>query len=393
MDKKLIFFFILGIFFIGSVSAYYPSSHRYWDLKSLSEVSSPITKLCTEDNDFTNLVVDGESAADATVIHYYDNEFLSYVATHTRGIGFTECLAQAGTDPELLCICYGIGLHNVQDHFAHTDDGLVPTYLKSNLAPNLLGHMAIENSYDTKHIPYLDGQGDVIVTSGTLAFYDTIYLDSFFPEFGGKEKYVRLLNTVTGIDTRNDLNIVSNGYKGVGFFDTVYNQKLKLPWWGRWSAIGAMVIGFGLSLVFIFTGRTAWKWLLIIPWVTLGILGLLILISFQANTTWQWLNAGLGATSAVGLLEVSDADIIIYNDRVLEASKRFLETGVLPFDDNSGLTYIDRDGIQRTGALIEAERTGFRNIMLPILAAVFALLNGFLIFKTYGVRKVIKNDK
>jgi len=59
-----------------------------------------------------------------------------------------------------------------------------------------------------------------------------------------------------------------------------------------------------------------------------------------------------------------------------------LRTGVLRFDDNSGLTYYDRDGKKVEGALGESEKK-FQYIILPILLTIFIIINTFLIYKTF----------
>ena len=383
MNKKIILILVIfSIFFfsLNSVNAYYAWSHRYWDLKSISEVNSPITQQCGGDR--LAIILDGESGADIPVLHYNDDKFTSYVFTHTFTGSITECFTEAGNDLDLQCDCHGKALHNIQDHYSHTEDTLVPKYLKKSFMPNLGGHMTVENDFEKKHRIYLrDVVKDNLVLGGQVDFFDSAYLDTYFTD----EKYILLLNEVAGIDLRNDLNIIANGYKGKGFYDTVYNQKLKLPWWFWGISIGMIILGFGIMFLLIFTGKTSWKWLAILPWFIIGIVGSIILIAFFTNSTWNVINSALTIPTSIGLLDVSDEDIKFYNEIVIEKSKEYLRTGVMPFPDNSGLSYTDNLGTRVRGALSAGE-TNFKYILLPILSLFFVLINMLLFIKTYSTK-------
>ncbi len=389
MNKKL--FVISGllvcILCMSLSSAFFLKSHEYWTLKAFKETSSPIKTMCA---DRLTQMMDGNTAADVPVLHYYDEDVFSYISTHTRGVGFQECLTEAGSDIDLKCFCYGIGLHNVQDHYSHTLNGIVSKYLKKYWASNLPGHMVVEKDYEVKHMQYLRDQADPYYDE--IEFYDSRVLDHFFIETGGEEKYVKLMNSVTGLDIENDLNLFANGYKGQGFYDTVYKEKLKLPWWFWGIGFGAVIIGLGMTLLILITGRTWWRVLAMLPWLILLILGILVLVSFLMNSTWQWFEYGLRIPAKLGYLSVGMEDVELYNNLIIAESKYFLETGVLKFDDNTGLSYEDRDGTWQDGALITAE-TKFKFIFLPIIATLFILLNVFLLVKTYRGGKKMKGGK
>ena len=61
----------------------------------------------------------------------------------------------------------------------------------------------------------------------------------------------------------------------------------------------------------------------------------------------------------------------------------------MPFEDNSGLSYTTSKGESTEGALIKAEGN-FKYLLLPILAVIFALINVFLFYKTFIIRKRVK---
>lgn len=387
MKKRFNQIFILAFLLIlvtqlSMVSAAFTIDHEYWSLKGLDETDSPIANLC---RDRPDLILDGNTAADIMVLHYVDNKVTSYISTHTKGSGYLTCLEKAGTDKEMKCFCYGVGLHNTQDNFFHNEEGLVPKYLKLFFSANLIGHMTLEYDYQLKHQKML--VNDPIVTSGRLEFHDTRVLDNLFEQTGGDVKYLELLADMTGLsldDLKNDANIFANGYKGVGFYDTVYSQKIKLPFifWG--VSIGLIIIGFGMILVLLIVPRvlgiktTKWKLILIMIYLIFAILGILLIISMYTNNTWSWVQA---ATRVVPL-RISQNDILDYNNKELEATKEFLKTGNLAYEDNSGLSYRDSNGIWHEGALAAAE-TPFKLILWLGILPIFIILNLFLLYKTF----------
>ena len=344
---SIVFTLIIISLLIPNVSAFFTNSHEYWTIKGFHEINSPITELCQND---LSIVLDGNTGADIAVLHYYDDQFMSYIGTHTRFSGYQTCLSNAGTDPQLQCFCYGVGLHNIQDHYAHTKGGLVPKYIKSSFSSNLIAHMTIERSYEIKHMEAKSL--DPIISSGELKYYDDRVLDNLFVETGGSYKYLQLLKDMSGIDMRNDANIFANGYKGSGFYNTVYNEKLSLPWWFWSISIGLMIVGLGGGILFALYGKNNWKYLLILIYLLMFILGALIIFSFYSGNTWGWIKVAI----MIVPIRVSDADVMKYDTIVQQATNTFLETGVLPFDDNSGLSYVDRNGLAVEGELILAEQ-------------------------------------
>lgn len=420
MNNKFLIIIFFGLLLLPLTSAYFVKDHLYWTINGFETVNSPITQKC---QDKLDIVLDGLVATDIPVLHYSDEKFMSYVSTHTRGSGYLACMEEAGSDEDLQCFCIGIGLHNVQDHFAHTDEGLVPKYIKKYVTSNLVGHMQIEKNYENQHMDYLTENNNEIMTSGTLSYYNSIVCDNLFEETGGDYKYVELLNDLSDIDMRNDVNIFCNGYKGTGFYNTVYNQKLQLPWWFWGIGGGLIILGLTLSGFTAFTGRTRWKWVLVAMYSLIAVLGALILISLWTNNTWRWIEflielpliniliffliilISIILTSlktkwkwliillliggsitiyllGVGVIRVSSQDIEYYHTTVQTATNNFLKTGNLIYDDNSGLSYVDRNGNKVKGALSEAEGI-FNYLMAPIIIIVFASINAFLFYKTY----------
>ena len=231
---------LIMVLVIPNTSAFFTRSHEYWTAQGFEEVGN--TGVVKECSDRLDIVLDGNHFTDTSVIHYFDDEFMSYVGSHTRSISVNECFNRAGGDTDLRCFCHGMALHNTQDSFSHLTDGLVPIHLQKFASPNLFGHMQAESDFEKKHMKLID-QKTGGVTTADLDYFDSILLDNFFEQTGGDIKYVEMANAISGLDVRNDINIFANGYKGKGFFDTVYDKKLKLPWWF-----------YGISLGMIFGG-------------------------------------------------------------------------------------------------------------------------------------------
>lgn len=378
MKKKILILFLLGIFLVSSMqfsSAYFLRDHAYWDLKGFSEVDSAITSQCRP---YLNIVLDGQHSADTMVLHYFDDKVQSYIGTHSRGSGYLKCLEEADNQEER-CFCYGVGLHNVQDHFAHTEEGIVPQYLEKYFSTNIIGHMVIEKNYQDQHATLISG--DSIVTSGQLDYYDSIVLNSFFPELGGDEQYFELLNEMSGLNAKNDVAIFRTGYLGEGFYNTVYQDKVSLPYWAWGIGIGLLLLGFGVAGLIIWAGRTDWKWILVGVWIIIGFVGLLVVYSFFTGTTWKITEVLITVPAKVGYLRVSQSDIQDFDQKVQMATNKFLETGELPYDDNSGLSFYDRNGVYHEGALTKAEKS----FIIPglIFLSAFIYLNYWLIRRSF----------
>ena len=218
-----------------------------------------------------------------------------------------------------------------------------------------------------------------------LCDFASIVCNNFFEEEGGDYKFVKILEDTTGIDIRNDINIFCNGYKGNGFYDTVYGEKMKLPFWFWGLSIGLILVGLGISLFAYKYGKTSWKWAIIGIWMALAIIGVIILASFFMGKTWQMVSVAIRVPTAVGLLTVSETDIAFYDKNVQEVTNEFLETGVLRYDDASGLSYVDRYGNQKDGTLAKAETGGL--ILYSILIGLYILLNLWLVKRTFFPKK------
>lgn len=377
MKKRLLFLiFALCLFLIPFAESYFTKDHTYWVLKAMSEVNSPITQLCAGKE---QLLIDGNVGTDSVVLHYFEDTqtsgFKSYVFTHSRGAGFDECMRQAGSDPDLKCFCIGAGTHQVQDSFSHLDGGLVALYLKKSFAPNLLGHMVIEKDFELRHMALIE-ENDPSFASKVEEYagfseYSSL-CNSFFEDKGGDYKYVQLLNDMAGINVVQDLNLFCNGYKDTSFYDYVYNEKVKLPTFVWAICFGLILIGLGMMYIAIRYGTTSWKWIIVFIFLIIAVLGGLILVAIQTNNTWSWISAGLTIPTKLGLLSVSEYDLNDYNQKVLDATKQFLETGDLPHDDVSGLSYVDSEGNKVNGALSEAE-SSFKFVLLPIIVVILTI--------------------
>jgi|GEM_PF-6326003 len=382
--KKLITLTILSIFLLSffscTVSALYTKDHIYITLKAFQEVDSPITQKC---RDKLDKVLDGNHLADLGVLHYTENRegdnFMSYAHLHTRA-GYNQWMELAGTDEDLECAAYGDALHIIQDQIgSHGEQGVTPKYIKAYYSSNYLGHMQVENDFEKKDMAMLKASNDPLIVQGTLQYYDSILLNNVFAD----PKYLDLMKQLTNLDMRNDANIFANGYKGKGFYDTVYGKPLSLPNW-FWGISLSTLIG-GLLMFLILLGlrikgiANNWVFLLMIPFLLFAIFGATVLITLKTAQTWQTINTVIQIIP----IRVSEADVEFYRNAALQASEEFLKTGVLNVDDATGLSYRDRTGIWHEGALDKAEKS-FQVVLMPIIIVAFimyCLIFGFLTFR------------
>lgn len=379
ITARNIFLLLLMLVLAASPSfAAFTQSHLTWAIWGFENVNSPITQMCSEHLD---KVLDGQTATDIPVLHYFDNEFMSYIGTHTRGSGHEACLESAGSDVELKCVCVGNALHLIPDSFFHNKGGVVPTYLEKYASLNLIGHMVIEKNFEDKLLAKVKDEEPGLYSK--VEYYNKQVCNSFFEQTGGNKKFLKLFNEMSGIDMTNDANIFCNGYKGTGFYDTVYNQKLKLPFWFWGVSIGMIILGLTLAYGFFRLGETNWKFALVAIYLIIAILGGGILYSFYSGNTWQWIEYSVSVPAKFGVLSVSESDVEMYDKDIRAATKAFLETGRLIVDDASGLTYVDSEGVHIAGALNESEKRA-KFIFLPILGALFLVLNIWLIRKSVG---------
>ena len=387
MKKIFLSVFVLTLLLVSmsNVSAFYYLGHEYWTITGFDEVDSAITMECS---DKLNIVIDGNAAADIFVIHYTDSDVVgSYVATHTKFAGYERCMQVAGPDQDLKCFCYGIGLHNIQDHFAHGKDGLVPKYIARYFSSNLIGHMAIENDFEIKQLAYLEKTNDPVLMDGRLYQQDSIILNTLFED----PKYVDLLSEITVLtrsEVVRDLNVIANGYKGGGFYNTVYEEKVGLPAMFWYITIAMIILGLGVPIIlsilmFKFgNGFNIWALLIIIIYVLIAVMGVALMLSIYTGDTWAWVNTALRVVP----IRIADADIVYYNDKVQKATNEFLKTKNVPFDDNSGLSYRASDGSWVEGELGKAELP-FKIMLVVFALPLFTLLNIFLVYRAFNRKK------
>ena len=378
MNKNIYLSFLIGFFVMLLImpqgSSFFTKSHSYWILKALNdEPDSMVAKLCSSNPEW---LIDSNTAADSTILHYLDSEKIqSYKFMHQRN-SYLKCQDEAGSDVEKRCKCFGMGSHPVQDNPAHNANGLVPKYITRYLSSNLIGHMRIEDSYDIKHMKLV--KNDNVVTSGDLDFYDSKVLDSILDD----PETIQLYSDLSGLsfeEFERDLNVFAAGYRGDGFYSTVYKGNVQLPAIFWIISIGLLLVGLVSSLVVIFIPGSRWKFMLILVLLLIAFVGIMLIVSLFTGDTWSWVRL----TLKVIPIEVTQSDVIKYNNLVLEDTKEFFRTGVMLVDDASGLDHIDRNGNAVKGALNQAE-TPFYFFLFFGIIPFFILLMTFLLYKTYS---------
>lgn len=391
---KKTLFLILFLLSISFVSADFTRPHTYWVLYALENANSPAADLCRERVD---KVIDGNVAADIPVLHYYDEQYLSYIVTHTRGGGFQACLDYAGTDPDLKCFCMGLGTHIVEDVYSHGGYNVAGEHiighteaaLKKYAAPNLYGHMSAEKDFENKLFKIIEErEGKEMLDK--LEHYagqnkDSTLCNNFFEQSGGSRKYFDLFYQYTNVDIVNDANIFCNGYKNTGFYDTVYQNKATLPFW--FKALGWSFIIFTLPCLFLllWLGRKSWH-KYVLATILIGLLGfgVLFVYVFNTNQTWKVTNVIIEIPTWFGYLSISESDVLEYDRLIKQSTVDFINsvdlTRDLPIDDASGLTYNDRFGKLRVGTLTKAE-SNFKYIGFTLLG-LFALFVAFLVYES-----------
>lgn len=383
--KKIFLLIFLSIFLVSLVSASFPKSHIGHVLNGFDEINSAITTKCRP---YINIVLDGDNAADVGVLHYgsTNNKLLgAYIYPHTRA-GFQTCLREAGADLEKYCFCIGQGLHIVEDAWSHLEKGYTEQCLKSYLGSNYFAHMSCERNFENKLVSKWTNENKKLISDGTLTYYDGIYLDSLFDETGGNSELLNLMSDVAGVDITTDAQLIRSGYQGDGFYNTVYKDKLSLPLWAWGICIGLVVIGLlGIILMFAF-GNSWWKWVNIAQYLVLILIGIIIFYSLFSGTTWKITNFIVETPQIVGMYSISISDINYYDTQIQKSVNDFLSTGNLRFDDVSGLSYVDREGKQVSGALTKAE-SGFKILWYVVIIPIYFLTNAFFIYKAIKKKK------
>lgn len=373
MSKKVISLLVLSVLLISIlpfVSSAFTHSHIASDIELFDTVNSPITQQCRPYLDF---VLDGDTSTDLGVLHYGSNsKITSYIYPHTRG-GYKTCLKEAGADVQMQCFCYGNALHIIEDNFYHTENGIVTKTLKKYLGTNYFGHMVVEKNAENMDMKELQKENPELYAE--VMAYDARTLNSLFPELGGDSKFMTLTNQVAGIDMSNDARIFRSGYVGEGFYSTVYQDKVSLPFWAISIPLVLILLGLVYAGLMLKFGKTNWKWLAVLIAVILLAIAGVIIYSFLTGTTWKITTAIIEIPPRIGYLAVSQTDFTYANNLEHKAKQKFLETGELPYDDVSGLSYVDRNGNYVQGALNKAETGSFFLITLLLLISVILLLN------------------
>lgn len=383
--RKLYIFFFIFLFSISFVSASYPKSHIGHVLNAFETINSPIVQKCTP---YLNILLDGDDGTDVGVLHYgsSDNKLLgSYIYPHTRE-GFNTCLREAGADVESYCFCIGNGLHLVEDAFSHLKDGYTQKCISKYLGSNYFSHMSCEQNFEDKLIQFWADEERTIITNGQLEYYDSKYLDSLFTETGGNSKFLKLMNSIASVDVTNDAKVVRTGYQGEGFYNTIYKDKLSLPYWAWGVAIGLIIVGLSMIIVMFVFGSGKWKWLQILQWSLIMILGIIIIYSFFTGTTWKLTNYIVEVPTYVGLYSINDNDVKYYDTQIQLAVNKFLTDGNLPVDDATGLSYYDRSGVYHKGALTQSE-LGFKILWYVFVIPIFFIFNLWGLYKALSKKK------
>jgi hypothetical protein len=383
--NKIISMFFLLILSLTLVSASYPQSHIGHALIGFEQVNSPIVQKCQP---YLAITLDGDNGADVGVLHYgsSDNKLLgSYIYPHTRE-GFNTCLREAGADPESYCHCIGQGLHIVEDSFSHNLGGYTQKCISKYLGSNYFSHMSCEQDFQTKLVELWTTEQKSIILNGQLSYYDSKYLDTLFTETGGNSKFLKLMNSVAGVDITNDAKVIRNGYQGQGFYNTVYKDKLNLPWWAWGVAIGLIIVGLGMMITMFIFANGKWKWVQIIEWGIIMLIGIIIAYSFFTGTTWKITSFIVEVPTKFGLYTTNMNDVQYYDNQIQTAVNKFLTDGVLPVDDATGLSYYDRTGAFHKGALTQSE-TGFKWLWYGLIMPLFLFIN------IYGLYKALKRRK
>lgn len=356
---------------IPSTLAWMPENHAYYTISQFREVSSPITRLC-EGREAQ--IMFGNSGADVPVIHYLENNLEGYKGTHSRGI-YTKCLELAGSDTDLKCVCYGIGLHLIQDKTSHYE--FVPTYIKKYFGSNVLIHPIVEINAREQTMNRLESNPNPDLSVTEIRDIAKYALNLFYED----EKYYRIFEQSTGLDMRTDFAMVDSALKGEKWADEVYGKQVNLPNFYWFVSIGIALAGIiWLVLTFVLARNK----LAILSYILGGMIfafGLLLVISLSTGQSWIWYSTIAKVPANIMNIE----DTIIYDNKVIENTRKFFETEQLLVDgelvvDASGLDHLDENGNWVKGTLPQAE-SRFKFFVYPLALITLIILVVLLFWK------------
>jgi len=365
-------------------SAWFTRDHARFTYQGLSEIQSPITEMC---RGYEDVVMDGNTGNDLAILHYFEDGVTSYITTHTA-TGMANCDREAGTDVGLKCYCIGAKLHVLQDFNSHSTNGFTTKYLREFVGNNYLWHMIVEKNMEERN-DEIYAQSDPLLTA-KVDYYDTITLNSLFPELGGDSKYMNLVNQVGDINLENDARIFRTAYVGdSSFFDTVYAEKTTIPTRFVILPIALFLIGLLIVVLMFIFGKTGYKWIAIILGLILLLLGIAIFITFVTGTTWKVISVIITIPPKFGYMKLSDADVQYYDKITQEKTNEYLRTGIFDIQDASGLSYTAKDGTPVTGALTQASKGSNYTIGLFVVLLFVSILTLF--FKSIVTKKERKS--
>jgi hypothetical protein len=374
MKKSIITYIacVLGTIVLLSLSteAAYPDYHTYILYTAWDQVTSPITQMCAGRLDLINT---GEKVTDAPVIHYLEGgkKIASYIGTHTAS-AYIICTRNAGADLDQKCFCIGNVVHPTSgDVSSHLEQ--VPSYIKKFWFLNIPVHLTVEKAMEMKLEDYLLRHPESRMSWEEVEIKTQYSFDPMFED----EKYMKLLDKMSGIDMRTDVAIVGAALKGGKWQSTVYGKQVYLPSWSYAIGIGLMFIS-GLLLFVVYKWGSGWfKWVVMIELGVMFVLGLLIFLSLLLGTSWLWFDAMMSVPAS--MISISDDEFEHYLNQDIARTKLVLQDGVNRYTDWTGLSYISSTGADVNGELSKAE-SRFWWVLMPI-STIITVGWGYLNYK------------
>jgi hypothetical protein len=226
-------------------------------------------------------------------------------------------------------------MHVIQDTDSHLE--IVPLYIGKWWSTNLIFDGIVEKSFENAMMRYLAAHPDPTVSVDEIKHFTANSLNPFFEN----ERYVTLLNGMTGIDIRTDLGIVDTALKaGSGdstvWNKTVYGKEVMLPWYFYGLCIAGMLVGIFFIVLSYLNG---WSKLDLIIGLIILIIAALVLASILTGRSWLWYNGLVSIPDTLGIIRFDDATMQREINNMLTRSKYYLENEKLVYDDATGLTY------------------------------------------------------